>query len=195
MEKICLECSNLFSYDPSGNHGGNKTQRYCSKECRLKAWSSNKTTPRALCHPDKKRVAFGLCSACYQVLHRKGKPKVSLTSHGVVLPKGYYTYTWLRANGTPYYIGKGKGDRGFVSYSHRVNRPKNVFRIFIQNWESEERAFEMEKWYISFYGRKDNGTRILRSMSDGGENPPSKKGFKHSEETKRKMSESHLKRK
>ena len=106
----------------------------------------------------------------------------------------FYTYLWLRGDSTPYYVGKGKGRRAFDSNSHNVKCPKDKHRIFVQYWESEEKALETEKWWISFYGRKDNGTGILRNLTDGGENPPvgwgntNTKGMKHSEETKKKIS-------
>lgn len=77
----------------------------------------------------------------------------------------YYTYLWLRDDGTPYYVGKGKGDRAFRKGSPPVDR------IILQEWPSEEDAFAAERFLIAFYGRKDNGTGILRNLSDGGEGP------------------------
>lgn len=109
--------------------------------------------------------------------------------------KNFYTYMWLRENGTPYYVGKGKGRRAFTSNGHNVLRPEYDARIFIQYWESEEKAFEMEMWLISLYGRKDNGTGVLRNLTDGGENPPRMlgnthaKGKKHSAEANARKSE------
>src|SRR5208283_4293589 len=65
------------------------------------------------------------------------------------------------------------------SRHHKLHRPKESARILIQFWSSEPEAFEMEKYYIRLFGRKDNGTGILRNMTDGGENPPRpKKGRK-----------------
>ena len=98
----------------------------------------------------------------------------------------FYTYLWLRENCTPYYVGKGKGKRAFISKDHTVSRPKYNSRIFVQCWESEEKAFEMEKWYIAFYGRKDNGTGCLRNLTDGGDGPS---GWIPSEGTKEKIKE------
>jgi hypothetical protein len=87
----------------------------------------------------------------------------------------FYTYVWLRENGTPYYIGKGHGNRAFVRHHTRHGRvysapPKE--RIVIYPAESEVDAFETEIALIWYYGRKDLGTGILRNMADGGENPP-----------------------
>ncbi len=81
----------------------------------------------------------------------------------------FYTYIWLRKNGTPYYVGKGKGDRAFTNKGHGVRRPKDIVRILVQHWADEAQAYEMEKWWIAFWGRKDNGTGILRNRTDGGE--------------------------
>jgi hypothetical protein len=124
----------------------------------------------------------------------------------------FYTYMWLRqGDATPYYVGKGKEKRAYRSSGHSVKRPKFDHLILVQYWESEEKAFEMEKWWIAFYGRKDNDTGCLRNLTEGGENPPvilgndHAKGKKHSleariaksirqtgrlhtEETKRKLS-------
>jgi hypothetical protein len=97
----------------------------------------------------------------------------------------FYTYLWLRENGTPYYVGKGSGRRAFQNRDHNVFRPERDARVFVQYWESEEKAFEMEMWYISLYGRKDLGTGILRNMTNGGDGPS---GWVPSEETKAKIS-------
>jgi len=102
----------------------------------------------------------------------------------------FYTYLWLREDGTPYYVGKGSGIRAYTSWSHGVHKPTCPERIIVQEWPCEEDALEAEKFLIFYYGRLDQGTGILRNLTDGGENPPSRKGKKHSEETLRKMSES-----
>ena len=95
----------------------------------------------------------------------------------------FYTYLWLREDGTPYYVGKGSGHRAFVSWGHRHPRPKDRSSILIQEFPSERDAFSAEIFLISYYGRKDLGTGCLRNLSDGGENPPSNMGKHHSLET------------
>jgi hypothetical protein len=83
----------------------------------------------------------------------------------------YYTYAYLREDGTPYYIGKGKGKRIF----DRENRtscpiPKDKKRIvYLKKNLSEHQAFCHEVYMISILGRKNNGTGILRNLTDGGE--------------------------
>ena len=99
----------------------------------------------------------------------------------------YYTYLWLREDGTPYYVGKGTGNRAFTNNSHRQHHPPKE-RIIIYPESSEDDAFETEIALIWYYGRKDLGTGCLRNLTDGGENPPNHKGKKHTVETKIKMS-------
>jgi hypothetical protein len=80
----------------------------------------------------------------------------------------YYVYSYLRTDGTPYYIGKGVGRR--TSAKHNVSIPKDKSRIqIIAHKLSEIEAFLLEKKLISLYGRKDNNTGILRNLTDGGE--------------------------
>jgi len=84
-------------------------------------------------------------------------------------PSGFYVYLYLREDGTPYYVGKGKGVRAW-SKNHSVNRPRDWSRIVFTHWDMTELwAFGMERWLIRLYDRKDIGTGILRNQSDGGE--------------------------
>ena len=98
----------------------------------------------------------------------------------------FYTYAYLRkGDGTPYYIGKGKGKRAYDS-THRVKVPDDRDRIiFLKENVSEREAWDYETEMIQFYGRKDLGTGILRNMSDGGEGPSNP-----SPEARRKNAES-----
>ena len=81
-----------------------------------------------------------------------------------------YTYLYLRKDGTPYYVGKGRGKRAFAK-THGVSVPVRA-RIVLQHWASDAEALEMEQWWIRFFGRKDIGTGILRNLTDGGEATP-----------------------
>lgn len=92
----------------------------------------------------------------------------------------FYTYLWLRYDGSPYYVGKGKGHRAFYSDGHTVRRPKDDARILIQYHESEADAITAEIFLIVFYGRLDLGTGCLRNRTDGGDGIS---GYKFDSET------------
>jgi hypothetical protein len=100
----------------------------------------------------------------------------------------FYTYQYQRSDGTVYYVGKGNGDRA-LSKQRNAGVPVKA-RILIQHCASEDEAYEMEKWWISFWGRKDNGTGILRNLTDGGVGYGT--GAKRSKETLQKMREAKL---
>ena len=126
----------------------------------------------------------------------------------------YYVYAYLRKDGTPYYIGKGKDNRAYAK-NHR-SFPKDVSRIvFLERNLTEIGALALERRYVAWYGRKDLKTGCLINLTDGGESTSgwkmpdlvkqkisqSKKGSvpwntgkKHSEVTRQKLIEAHKKR-
>lgn len=106
----------------------------------------------------------------------------------------FYTYLWLRDDGTPYYVGKGSGKRAFVWHTRFLQPPQNRENILIQEWPDEAGAFAGEKILVAIYGRKDLGTGCLRNRTDGGENPPKgmRLGKKNSEKSKELNRISHL---
>lgn len=95
----------------------------------------------------------------------------------------FYTYLWLREDGTPYYAGKGAGDRAFTSSDHRFHCPP-MNSIIVQDFDSEEEAFLAERFLILYYGRIDTKTGCLRNLTDGGEGPS---GYIPSKEHRRKI--------
>jgi hypothetical protein len=85
----------------------------------------------------------------------------------------FYSYLWLREDGSPYYVGKGSGRRAFRSFGHGLIRcPQDSIRIRIFLLPTEAAAFAFERMLIRLFGRKDLGTGILRNRTDGGDNPP-----------------------
>ena len=96
----------------------------------------------------------------------------------------FYTYAYLREDGTPYYIGKGCGERAYKSCGRRVKTPTKDRILILKQNLSEEEAFRHEVYMISVLGREINGG-ILLNFTDGGEGAT---GNSHSLETRQKMS-------
>jgi hypothetical protein len=122
----------------------------------------------------------------------------------MVNPNRFYTYAYLRKDRTPYYIGKGTGDRVYKKRKSEIKPPKDNTRIiYLKQNLTEEEAFKHEIYMIAVFGRKDLGTGILHNRTDGGEGSSgvvqsdqhkkkiskANKGRTFSEEHKRKISE------
>lgn len=108
-------------------------------------------------------------------------------------PLRFYVYAYLRSKdsetakaSTPYYIGKGQGNRAY--YKHRSNlTPKDKSNIiFISENMSDNDALKLEIELIKHYGRVDNGTGILRNLTNGGDGVS---GVLVSSETRKLLSE------
>ena len=106
----------------------------------------------------------------------------------------FYVYAFLRNKNSsagpkhsPYYIGKGQGARAYSRNRNGAPRPTDSnFIVFVQEGLTEEEAFSLEKYCIALYGRIDNGTGILRNLTDGGEGTS---GLVVSEDVRRRISE------
>ncbi len=108
------------------------------------------------------------------------------------VPAGFYTYAYVREDGTPYYIGKGTGNRAWVKHNYQkggLHTPTDDSRIVIlESNLTELGALALERRYIAWYGRKDLSTGILRNKTDGGEGATGPKSKEHAE----KMRQSRL---
>ena len=123
-----------------------------------------------------------------------------------VAAKGAFVYCYLRADGTPYYIGiadAGRWRRPFEKHNCSVPKqhPERVRVMRSSLTYDQAKAWEIR--YIAHYGRRDLRTGILRNLTDGGEgvaNPSAEArqkmaaaqtGRTASEEAKAKMRASH----
>ena len=95
----------------------------------------------------------------------------------------------------PFYIGIGKNTQRAKTKSNRNNHWLNVVsktdyevEILFENISSEQ-AIKKEIELILLYGRKDLNTGTLVNMTDGGEGIV---GFNHKQQTKDKISKSHI---
>jgi NUMOD3 motif len=112
------------------------------------------------------------------------------------IPHGFYIYAYLRAVDskrgwlaqTPYYIGKGKGNRAW-RYRRNVPRPKEENIVLLLDGLTEAAAFMFEKRLIQLLGRTNLGTGCLRNLTDGGEGAS---GAIYSEAARSKMREAKL---
>lgn len=94
----------------------------------------------------------------------------------------FYTYAYLREDGTPYYVGMGQGKRAFNWHRHCPVPPRERI-LFLKKNLTREGAMRHEIYLIAVLGRKNIGTGRLINLTAGGE---SKNGFRPTEEQKEK---------
>ena len=95
----------------------------------------------------------------------------------------FYTYAWVKDN-TPYYIGKGQGNRAFVQSGHKCPKPNvKADIIILKYFDEESSALNHEKYLIHVLGRKSEGG-ILENKTCGGQGMS---GYSMTEVTKEKL--------
>lgn len=109
----------------------------------------------------------------------------------------YYVYQYLRKEDrTPYYIGRGSGSRLLIG-NHNIHLPEDLsFIEVIAEGLTYQESRKLEISLIAKYGRKNNGTGILRNLTDGAEGRPVyKDSLKENKPAKEILAEAALDRK
>jgi hypothetical protein len=112
-----------------------------------------------------------------------------------------------KTNNEPFYIGRGKNDRAYETYSRNkmwqnIVRKHDFHVFFLEQDLTEEESCDLEKYWINKIGRRLEGNGTLVNMTSGEDYSDTRnrniakalKGrtHKHSEETKRKIGDAHI---
>ena len=94
-------------------------------------------------------------------------------------PCGYYVYAYLRGKdsniakaGTPYYIGKGIGQRAWRHFKDEATQPPvdQRYIVILESGLTTTGALAIERRMIRWYGRIDHDHGgILRNITEGGD--------------------------
>ena len=108
----------------------------------------------------------------------------------------YYCYVFYDEDWQATYVGKGQGGRVYKAQDHPEVPPKERIQLF--HFEQEWAAYECEIELIAFWGRRCDGGCLFNRSTGGksgsrGIDRKGKKhnwyGKKHTEATRRKMSQ------
>jgi NUMOD3 motif len=113
----------------------------------------------------------------------------------IVHPKRFYVYILYRPDGSPFYVGKGSGNRmrQHESFARMGSKKSHVYAVIRKIWreggevtkyqvletEDEREAYAMEAYLIDSIGREN-----LANQSDGGR---FRVGYSPSEETRKRI--------
>lgn len=97
---------------------------------------------------------------------------------------GYYVYTYLDNNLTPYYIGMGCKNR--VIAKHLYVSVPSFDKIIVEDNLTQQQAWDREIELIAYYGREHLGTGPLKNLTNGG--PTQKSGWAQSDQVKKTIS-------
>lgn len=103
----------------------------------------------------------------------------------------FYVYLHVKkTNGCPFYVGKGSGNRAYISsgrglYWRKIVKKYGYCTLILSDNLTEDESFIIEKYYIKKYGRLDLNEGPLINFTNGGGGIT---GYKHTLETKKKIS-------
>ena len=65
----------------------------------------------------------------------------------------YYIYAYIRKDGTPYYIGKGCGQRAWGKHHFKIPKDKRELEYMVTNWAIKDAEELIKKRYKEYFPR------------------------------------------
>jgi len=80
----------------------------------------------------------------------------------------YYVYAYIYKDGSPYYIGKGSGNRAYDKHQRNLLPRDKSCIIILKDSLLEDEAYDLETELVESIGRLDLGTGPLKNLTNGG---------------------------